>query len=234
MANTESAPTQQFVEIKEIQEDLVVLRTGGLRKVLLVSGINVELKSEEEQNLIYLEYQNFLNSLDFSLQFIVHSRKLNIERYLKLLEARESEESDELLRNEVSEYREFIRSFVAENDIMSKNFFVVVPYDTVSISTGKTIRGFLPSFMPGKKKPSAEKQAEEKTREESGEIEKNLFQLNQRVDHVVSGLRTIGLRAVPLNKEELVELFYNLYNPESIERQDIKLGREENQENAPQ
>lgn len=216
MPQKEVTSTQEFVEIERIYEDTLILKGGGLRRVLLVSGINIELKSEEEQNIIYAEYQNFLNSLDFSLQMVIHSRKLNIQNYLKTLQDREDQESDDLLKNELTEYREFIRSFVAENDIMTKNFFVVVPYDPINLPSKSTIMNILPGFISHKGQiPN------EATEEISEEMKRNLFQLNQRVDHVIAGLRTIGVRAVALNKEELEELFYNLYNPESMAKNDL-------------
>ena len=221
MAKTDSSSTQDFVDIREIYEDVLILKTNGLRKVLLASGINVELKSEEEQNVIYFEYQNFLNSLEFSLQLMVHSRKLNVNNYLKLLEERETEEEDGLLKSEVSEYQEFIRSFVAENDIMAKHFFVVVPYDPVIIPSARGLSKILPAALSAKK--SAGSEASEEAENRAEELSKNIFQLNQRVDHVIAGLRNIGVRAVPLNNEELVELFYNLYNPEAIEKENITI-----------
>jgi hypothetical protein len=222
MANKEASSTQEFVDIERISSDALVLKAGGLRRVLLVSGINIELKSEEEQNLIYLEYQNFLNSLDFSLQIVIHSRKLNIQNYLKMLEDREVEEIDDLLKNELAEYREFVRSFVAENDIMTKNFFVVVPYDPINIAVKSTFTNLLPKALLRSAKPKTE----EETSEVSEDMQKNMIQLNQRVEHVINGLHSVGLRAVALNGEELTELFYNLYNPESVEKNDLVFAHE--------
>lgn len=218
----EALPTQEFIEIDYIHNDVLVLKSKSLRKIIIVSGINIELKSEEEQNIIYYSYQNFLNSLDFSLQLVVHSRKLNIEGYLNFLGDREAEETEELLKNELSEYREFIRSFVAENDIMTKNFFVVVPFDPIILPSGG-IKKMLPSLPFLKKKGAEEPEAAQNSEEE---LEKNIFQLNQRVDQVIAGLQSIGLRAVTLNKEELVELFYNLYNPEAIEKKNLPATQE--------
>ena len=173
--------------------------------MLLVSGINTELKSEEEQNTIYLLFQNFLNSVDFPLQLVVHSRKLNIEGYLQYLDAKRTEESNELLKSGIEEYVEFIKSFVQENAIMTKNFFVVVPYE--------------PLMIPGQskiKKSLWGKKAGDESRE--ADTQEHVVQLNQRVDQVIAGLHTVGLRAIALNSEELTELYYNLYNPKTIEK----------------
>jgi len=130
----EALPTQQFIEIEAIQNDAVILKNGGLRKILMVSGVNFDLKSEEEQQLIIYAYQGFLNSLNFSLQQFIHSRKLNIENYLNKLEQVQNKETNELLKNQIGEYREFIKSLISENAIMNKTFFVVVPYDPIQIS----------------------------------------------------------------------------------------------------
>lgn len=217
MAAPESQATQKFIEIDSIDNDVVILKGGGLRKVILVSGVNMELKSEEEQNLIYYAYQDLLNGLDFSVQFVAHSRKLNIDPYLALLESYRSKETNELLRSQIVEYKEFIKSFVQQNEIMTKTFFIVVPYDPITVAGSEGLSKFLP-FLKNTT-PSAQTQ--------KGEMrEKNLTQLNQRVDQVISGLQPIGLRAVILNREELIELFYNLYNPESVEKKDLAIAKE--------
>ncbi len=203
----EAQPTQQIVDIKDIRDDAIILKNGSLRRVLMVSGINFELKSEEEQSIIIFAYQNFLNTLDFSVQIIIRSRKMNIENYLNKLDERYSSEQNELLKNQISEYSEFIHSFIESNAVMAKNFFVVVPYDPISIPGGS--KKLLDVFNFGKK-------SEKSFIEES--FEQKLTQLNQRTDQVVSGLGQIGLRVVALKEGELMELFYNLYNPSTIER----------------
>jgi len=203
----ESQPTQQFVEIENIHEGTAILKNGGLRRVLMVSGINFELKSEEEQNIILYSYQNFLNTLDFSVQIIIHSRKLNIDNYLDKLTERQSSETNELLKNQITEYTEFIRSFVELNAVMAKTFFTVVSYDPIVIPAGGKKIIDLFKFGMKTKIPALEETLEQK-----------MVQLNQRTDQVINGLSQIGLRVVALNDEELIELFYNLYNPETIEK----------------
>ena len=123
----ESQPTQKFIDIQSVRENTLILKNGSLRKILMVSGVNFDLKSEEEQGLITYAYQNFLNSLDFSVQVFLHSRRLNIEDYLKKLDTRQSEEENDLLKTQIAGYREFVASFVGQNPIMSKTFFGVVP-----------------------------------------------------------------------------------------------------------
>lgn len=209
--------TQQFIDIEEIKDGVIRLKGGGIRAVLMVAGINFELKSEEEQNIITSAYQDFLNSLDFSVQVVIHSRKINIDGYLKKMQQRREQEESELLRNQIDEYIEYIRSFVKENEIMAKTFFVVVPYDTGGAQAVR--KGFLGIFGSKKKKGV-------KSEKEEG-LEQQVIQLRQRVDQVLAGLERIELRAVVLNDDELTELYYNLYNPEAIERQLVKEKQEE-------
>ncbi len=216
----ESQPTQQFVDIEEIRNGIVVLKNGSLRRVLLVSGINFELKSEEEKNAVLGAYQNFLNSLDFSLQIVVHSRKFNIEKYIKNVESRLEQEGHELIREQTTEYLNFIKSFVQDNAIMSKNFFVIVPYESISLKEAAGFLGNIP-FLGNKK--NAKKEAA-KARET---IAEKTIQLDQRTEAVINGLVSVGLRAIILDDEELIELFYNLYNPQSTEKKELKIAKQQ-------
>ncbi|MDI6820614.1 MAG: hypothetical protein QMD65_00335 [Patescibacteria group bacterium] len=207
-------PTQKFVDIKNVKDGAVYLKNNGLRKILIVSGVNFDLKSEAEQSLILNTFQNMLNSLDFSIQFFVHSRKINVDEYLANMSTKKEKEPNELLKIQIEEYVEFIRSFVQENSIISKAFFAIVPYDPQPI-TSQT-RGFLNTFKTLVKKPSTNKVEEENT-------QKNLEQLDHRVNQVIDGLEQIGLRAVPLEDDEITELFYNLYNPQLVEKKGLNI-----------
>ena len=210
----ESLPSQQFIDIESIENGAIKLKGGGLRKIMLVSGTNFALKSEEEQGIIIYAFQGFLNSLDFSAQFFVHSRKLNIEDYLEKLEERETQEENNLLKNQILEYREFIKAFVSQNAIMQKRFFVIVPFDPLQVpKAGLDIGDKLLKML--KTKPAGEKGV-------NANFEESLQQLDQRVDQVAGGLNQIGIRAVPLNDDELVELFYNLYNPATTEKKGVE------------
>ena len=190
-----------------------------MRKILLVSGTNFSLKSEEEQGIITYAFQGFLNSLNFSVQIFIHSRKLNIEDYLEKFGEREAQEENQLLKNLIVEYREFIRTFVAQNAIMQKTFFIVVPYDPLNLpSAGLDVTDKLIGWFKAKSSSDNEK---------SENVNEALEQLDQRVDRVVGGLNQIGLRAVPLDTDELLELFYNLYNPTTTEKKGIDIKAEE-------
>jgi len=208
----ESLPTQQFVDVRSIEKDTIILKNGGFRKILLVSGTNFALKSEEEQGIITYAFQGFLNSLDFSIQLFIHSRKLNIDDYLKKLEEMELREENELLKNQVAEYREFIKNLVTQNAIMEKRFFITVPYDPIQIpQAGMDLAEKALDWLKFKTAKTSEQKKSEN-------LEESLEQLEKRIDQVISGLNQTGLRAVPLNNDELLELFYNLYNPATIEK----------------
>jgi type IV secretory pathway VirB4 component len=224
MANVKEAlPTQQFINVQGVKNGVLILKGGAMRQILLVSGLNFDLKSEEEQNAITFSYQSFLNSLNFSLQIFVHSRKVNIEGYLDNLKKVEATETNPLLKTQISEYREFIKSFTKENAIMNKSFFVVVPFDPVSIPGMNSGGGggFLGGLLSFGKKSGAQQDLAKQ--EEDKRFAQNAAQLAQRTEQLVAGLTQIGLRAVPLNDEEIIELLYNLYNPEAIEKKGMEL-----------
>jgi len=127
------ASTQQFLEIDQIREGIIILKNKALRGVIMVSSLNFALKSEDEQNAIIYQFQNFLNSLDFSIEIVIQSRRLNITGYLEKLKELEGKQENELLRIQTADYRKFIQGLIAGGAIMSKNFFVVVPFALVEI-----------------------------------------------------------------------------------------------------
>lgn len=201
---TKPNSTQQFVEIKEIKDGIVRLKNGGLRKAVLIDGLNFNLKSEEEQNLIISSYQNLLNSIDFSLQIIVHTRKLNIDGYLNDLQERQAQETDEVMQNQIGEYINFVGSLIESNSVMVKNFFAIIPYEPLAIAT-----------LPKGRKKKEGTVAEQDNYEISA---RDRDQLEERTDRVISGLRQIGLRAVALEDNELQELYFDFYNPVTVEK----------------
>jgi site-specific recombinase XerD len=204
-------PTQNLIDIKDIKDGIVYLKNGEICQVLMVGGINFDLKSEEEQNAIIGAFQKFLNMLDFKTQFFIHSRKVNVENYLKTLEERKKNETNELLKVQIDEYINFIRSFVEENSIITKKFFVVISYFLSSIPQNvKSTSSFFNFFKKTNENSSRQL-------EESIEKSEAIHQLRIRVETVISGLEQIGLKAFPLEDDELIELFYNLYNPQLIE-----------------
>ena len=197
-----SRSTQEFVPVSEVRDGVVVLKDGSLRAVLLASSLNFALKSEDEQTAFIVQFQNFLNSLDFSCQIFVQSRMLDIRPYVATLEAAYKEQLDDLMRIQIREYIEFIKSFTEAANIMTKNFFVVVPYSPAMTVARKGPGSFLPSF--GGKKGSAEA---------NRTFEENVSQLEQRISIVQQGLVRTGVRTVQLGTEEAIELLYKMFNP---------------------
>ncbi len=201
-----ATPAQEFVPIKEVRDGIVILKDGGMRAILLASSINLSLKSFEEQKAVILQFQSFLNSLDFSVEICIQSRRLDIRPYLTLLENRLREIEEPLLKVQTREYIDFIRNFNESVNIMTKNFFVVVPYSAAPLSGGGVLGSL--SGLFGKKKT-----AEEKKGEETLSFEEKRTQLEQRVGIIEQGLSRMGIRVVKLGTEEVVELFYKIFNP---------------------
>lgn len=210
---------QDFLTVSTIRDGVIVLRGGGLRSILMASSLNFALKSAEEQEAIIFQYQNFLNSLDFSVQFVIQSRKLNIVPYLESLKTRSREETNELLKIQIDEYIEFIRSFVELSNIVSKTFYVVVPFDPVAISIQNVIGGA--GAVAEKVLSLFQKKETKETGEAEDLFQEHKNQLQQRVEQVSLGLVRLGVRTVELNTEEIIELLYGLYNQGETEKKEF-------------
>lgn len=194
--------TQSFLQFNQIREGVIVLKNKALRGILMVSSVNFELKSAEEQNAIIFQFQNFLNSLDFSCQIIIQSRRLNITGYFEKLKELEREQKNELLKIQTIEYRKFVEKLVARGTIMTKQFFVVVPY---TIGEARGVKSTLP-FKKGVSMALTEEV-----------FQRCRDQLYQRMEFVGIGLRRCGLGIVPLTTPELIELFWGWHHPKESE-----------------
>ena len=196
--------TKQLVEIADIQDNVVLLKNGSLRAVIEVSAINFELRSEPEQMGILQNFQNFLNSIDFPLQMVINSRELNMDEYIKLVDQTVETTQNELMKIQGAEYSKFIKELLELSHIMSKKFYIVLPfyiYETPAKS------GILKSFKSILNPAGTVKQINK------SEIETYRTQLMQRVDLVVDGLVSLGLKTTLLEQQDLTNLFYELYNP---------------------
>lgn len=208
---------QEFVPIKEVHNGIIILKDGGLRAVILASSINLSLKSSDEQTAIISSFQNFLNSLDFSTQIIVQSRRLDIRPYLLSLEERLKQQNESLLKIQTKEYIEFIKSFTDDVNIMTKTFFIVVPYNPMSMKIdGGIIENLVGSSGPKKQVGNTQKAID------NASFEEKRSQLDQRVSTIIGGLNGIGIRSSQLDTEAIIELFYKTFNPGDIS-QGIKL-----------
>src|SRR3989344_8843264 len=200
--------TQEFVDIDKIRDGIVIMKNGGLRMVLLCGSRNLELESIDSQSAIIGAYADFINSFEWPLQIVIHSRKLDIKPYLVSLEERLKVQENELLKIQTAEYIDFMKSFVTLSEIMVKRFYVVVPFDLIESSKEGPLDKIGSLFRPMSKKP--EEMDDEKFRGYQ-------TQLLQRTEHTILTLAHVGIRSAALQTEELIELFYNLYNPEEHE-----------------
>ena len=203
-----SKATQDFVPIKEVRDGVILLKDGSMRAVLLASSLNFSLKSEDERKGILFQFQDFLNSLDFPVQIFIQSRRLDIRPYIALLEGRYKEQMNDLMKIQTQEYIEFIKNFTESTNIMTKSFFVVVPY-TPALIQGK---GISAQSLFGKK------DAEGDVKKRMENFEENVTQVEQRLAIVEQGLVRCGVRAARLGTEEVVELFYKIFNPGETEK----------------
>ncbi|MDO8486581.1 MAG: hypothetical protein Q7S77_02715 [Candidatus Staskawiczbacteria bacterium] len=205
MANS---ATQEFLEIKDIKEGVLVLKNNAIRGILMVSSINFALKSDEEQSAIIYAFQSFLNSLDFSCQIVIQSRNINITPYLDGLKDLEEKQTSELLRQQTSSYREFIKNLVKGDMIMTKNFYVVVPYSLMEIlGVGAVAKQF--DFL------KTQKEKEQQMKDD--DFQRCKSQIWQRMEFLAMGLRRCGLEAIPLTTPELIELFWSIHHPDQAE-----------------
>lgn len=204
MDTTQAGKTQTFVPVKEIRNGVIILKDGGYRGVLICSAVNFGLKSADEQHAITLGFQNFLNTLDFSIQIVINSRRMDLRPYLNFLEGKAPEQKSELMRIQLREYIEFIRSFAEQTNIMTKSFYVVVSY-TPHVSAASAV-GFLRGDSAATKSAAS-----------ATSFEEDRAQLEQRLSLVTAGLAGTGVRAVPLGTEETIELLYRSFNPGELE-----------------
>lgn len=201
--------SQNFVPIKEIQDGIVVLKDGGLRIILMASSINLSLKSEDEQTAVIMQFQNFLNTLDFSVQICVQSRKFDITSYIALIEEKLKLQTEPLLKIQTEEYIKFIKEFTESTNIMTKHFFLVIPLTPTRIGGSSSSPGLLDRIMPVSKKEDLKQKEKEFSEERS--------QLEQRAALVEQGLSRVGVRTMQLRTEDEVELFYRVFNPGEAE-----------------
>lgn len=206
MASTSA--TQDFVPIKEVRDGVVLLKDGGMRAILLCSSLNFSLKSEDEKNAILLQFQDFLNSLDFSVEILIQSRKLDIRPYIALLEERETAQTNSLMKIQVREYIDFVRKFTEDANIMTKHFFIVVPYNPAILSAGQ-VGGLASRFGLG---------GEARANGGKADFDESRSQLEERLSVVEQGLVRSGIRVARLGTEETIELFYKAFNPGETEK----------------
>lgn len=204
-------PSQKYLDIAEIREDIVIMKDGTLRSVLLVSSINFSLKSVDEQNAIVQSYMQFLNSIDFPIQVVIQSRRMNIDNYMNQLVEREKQIENDLLKRQIRDYRDFVKQLVQLGEIMQKRFYVVVPLNPAT-DQGGTQKNFFQRLGEILSPTVATKLSETR-------FQKLKFDLSLRVNQIMQGLQSMSLNAVALDTQSLIELYYTVYNPELFETQ---------------
>lgn len=208
--NKINVSTQQYLDIAEIKDNTVVMKDGTLRAVLMVSSVNFALKSEDEQNAVVSSYVSFLNNLRFTLQIVIQSRELDIDNYLTYLQEKEKEQTNKLLKLQTADYIAYIKELTSLGRIMSKRFYVVVPYDPL---TDKR-KGFF-SLIKEALRPATIIKIKEKTFNRYQEM------LDRRLDSVSGGLESLGVAVARLDTQSLIELYYKTYNPETSKNQQL-------------
>lgn len=208
--NKINVSTQQYLDIAEIKDDVVIMKDGTLRSVLLVSSINFALKSEDEQNAVINSYVMFLNNLNFMLEIVIQSRELDIDNYLNYLKEKEKQQLNKLLKIQTAEYVEYIKELTSIGKIMNKRFYVVVPYNPLS-DKHKSFFSLLQEAI----KPATSIKLKEKSFLRYKEM------LNRRLESVIGGLESIGVSVARLDTQSLIELYYKTYNPETAKNQNL-------------
>jgi hypothetical protein len=197
--------TLGFVEVSEIRDDTLILRDGQIRSVLAVSSANFALKSNQEQDQIIGAFQGILNSIDFPIQILVQSRKLDLNPYIEKLKTLESTQENDLLQVKMQEYIEYIKQMSAEVNIMDKNFYIIAGYEPITLKQGIFGR-FLRALNPTR----IIKQRQE-------DFLKNKKILSTRIDQISGRMSSLDLKISLLNTEQLITLMYNYYNPDTLE-----------------
>ena len=200
-----ASEVQKFVEVKEISNGMAIMKDNSLKAICACSSINFDLLSSTEQEAVIARFQEFLNSLDFPLQIIVASRHFQIENYLDQIRELEKMQTNELLKIQTSEYINFVQSFVEFANIMNKSFYVVISFSIVESKEE--------SFL-NRIKNIVSSQKSNKERFEIEKLNQYKAQLDQRVNMVVQGLQALGVKTIPLNDEQLTQLYFEFYNVE--------------------
>ncbi|MFH0863786.1 MAG: hypothetical protein V1858_01705 [Candidatus Gottesmanbacteria bacterium] len=194
--------TQEFTEIEDIRDDLVLLSDGSCCLIIETSATNFGLLSEKEQEALIFAYAGLLNSLTYSLQIVIRSKRKDISSYLKLLEEARAQQPKEELRERIARYKEFITNAVAKNNVLDKKFYLVIPFSSLELGA-KTVAT---SFVKKKSLPFPK----------SFILDRAKMALNPKRDHLLRQLARLGLKARQLNTQELISLFHSIYNPEAV------------------
>lgn len=214
--------TQNTLQIAEIRDGIVIMNDGSYRSVIMAQSINFDLMSPQEREAVEYGYQGFLNSLYFPIQIFVRSQKIDMRPYLERLDQLRANQENMLLTLLMEDYIDYIAALVEQTNIMDKQFYIVVPYySKVDLSKPveagkKMFGGFAELFKVNKTA------AVEVVRIDEQELEKAKQELRNRVQSVLGGMNQMGVQGVPLDTQELIELYYDAYNPDTATRQTLR------------
>lgn len=210
--------TQNTLQIAEIRDGIVIMNDGSFRSVVMVKSINFDLMSPQEQEAVEYSYQGFLNSLYFPIQIFLRSEKVDLREYIEKLDKIRTEHDNMLLALLMEDYIGYIDALSQQTNIMDKNFYVVVPFFN-EITAQKALdqsKNFL-TGLGGILKPK-----EQHVVINEADLENAKTELRNRVQAVLGGLQQCGIQGLPLDTQELIELYYNTYNPDTATRQQLK------------
>jgi len=209
------ASTQEHLDIEDIRDDYVVLKTGGVVAVIQTTAVNFDLLSEIEQDAMIGAFAMLLNSLTFPIQVLVRSKRLDISKYIDLVYKAEQQQKDPLLKFQAEAYRKFVQDLIQTNDVLDKKFYVAIPS---ALTTAKEL-GSSPLDpiwrLFGMHKRQTSVNVEQALKRANNE-------LPPKIDHVIKEFNRIGVRSKRLGTQELVELFFDIYNPSSIHGQRVR------------
>ena len=220
VAQTNPNSTQNTLQIAEIRDGIVIMNDGSFRSVLMLKSVNFDLMSPQEREGVEYAYQGFLNSLYFPIQILVRSSKVDIRPYLEKLDKIRSEHDNMLLALLMEDYIGFMSSIAQQTNIMDKRFYMVIPFIPTSLDAQKAVEasknfmGNLLSAFQGAK--------ESHVVINEPDLEAAKTELRNRVQAALAGLMQCGVQGLPLDTQELIELYYDAYNPDTATRQQLK------------
>lgn len=212
--------TQNTLHIAEVRDGIVIMNDGSFRSVVMLKSINFDLMSPSEQEAVESGYQGFLNSLYFPIQIFIRSQKVDLQPYMEKLDKIRTEHDNMLLAMLMEDYLVYIDQLAQQTNIMDKKFYIVIPFFPHPESAKKAVAADSKNFVSGLASMFSNKETHVVVNEADLENAKN--ELRQRVQAVLSGLMQCGVQGLPLDTQELIELYYDTYNPDTATRQQLK------------
>jgi type IV secretory pathway VirB4 component len=215
VAKSNQNSTQNTLQIAEIRDGIVIMHDGSFRAVIACQSINFDLMSPEERDAVEFSYQGFLNSLYFPVQIFVRSQKVDMRPYIEKLDKIKSEHDNMLLALLMEDYIEFMTDISMQTNIMDKKFFIVIPFfkSADAQAAVQASKSFFSSIFGSK---------EERVTINEQDLESGKTELRNRIQAVMAGLQQCGVNSVPLDTQELIELYYDAYNPDTATRQKLR------------